>query len=84
MATMMSKIVQSSEKGIFDYSVVTYGLILLLHNGYNGVYQKIVCIDPSMGITLLLVVQFGQIRMSLKTHTIHFLILYILCIGAAL
>ena len=73
----MSKIVQNSETGIFGYSVVTYGLMMLLHGGYNGVKQKIVCADPSMGITLLLVLQFGQIRMFLKAHTIMFSDLYI-------
>ena len=34
-----------------------------------------------MGITFLLVVQFGQIRMFLKANTIYFSILYMLCIG---
>ena len=34
-----------------------------------------------MGITLLLVLRFGQIRMFLKAHTIIFLISYILYIG---
>ena len=34
-----------------------------------------------MGITLLLLLQFRQIMMFLKAHTINFLILYMLCIG---
>jgi len=33
----MSKIVQNSETGIFGYSVVTYGLIMLQRGAYSGV-----------------------------------------------
>ena len=56
---------------------------MLLHGGSGNkdVQQKIVCVDPSLGITLLLVLQFGQTRMFLKDHTMKVSILYILRIG---
>ena len=45
---------------------------------------KLVFIDPSMGINLLLVVQFGQMRMFLKAYTFKLLFIYILGTESAL
>ena len=48
------------------------------HKGY------ILCVDHSIGITLLLLVQFGQIRSFLKAKTLKFSFVYIFSIKGSL